>query len=178
MELVSFLSGLLLPPTWVSRLQGRVRPNPYAPNVPDQARVAAAQLGTVAAAAGELLPPLQDRAFAGSEADYWTNDQLSVNGWGDPIAQPIAGNPGKPASWYVPGDPGADPRDPLTLADFDRSPNPNMTPWGGSTRTINTGNQRALTGRLNPPTMVTPGARDVYQAGVARGDVLARMWED
>lgn len=176
--MLNFLAGLVIQPSWVGRLQSRVRPNPYAPNLPDQHRQAAAQEANALRAGGELVDSLSGSP-SGSEADYWQMDQANAY-WQDPIRQDVSGNPGKPASWFMPGDPGRDPDEALTLSDFDRSPNPNMTPWGGSTRTVNTGRQHLLTRRLNPPAFVTPGAAAVYNNGPSAqpADVFDRLWSD
>lgn len=184
--LPAILSSLVLhqlQPAWAGKLSARIRPNPYAPNLPDQHRAAAAQEANAWRASGELVGSLTGSALlSGSEEDYWTHDALvpGPTGWADPIAQDVSGNPGKPASWFIPGDPGADPDEALTLADFDRSPNPNMTPWGGSTRTVNTGLQHVLARRINPPTMVTPSAAVAYTTGpsAAPADVFDRLWSD
>lgn len=122
------------------------RPNPVAPNVPTQARVAAAQ--AVGSAVAGMRPTL---ALAGSEADYWSEraagalvdlgdpTQPSVPAWGGYTG---FGRPNLPPTSYT-------------------GPVRHAWKWGGSARSSA---PTIVPGSLNPPGAATPTAREVQAA--------------
>lgn len=135
----------------IGKLRERIRPNPYAPTLPDQGAVAVHQ-------AGALRPGTS--GLAGSEADWYTDDQgrSSIGSMG--IAQDVP-SAAIPPSWFVPGDPGADRDDPTVLADFRDAPvRTNLPAWGRNTGTI----PHVISARINEPTAKTPSPRDVAAA--------------
>lgn len=138
----------------IGRLRERVRPNPYAPTLPDQGQVAVHQ-------AGQLRPGTS--GLAGSEMDWYTDQQgrSTVGTMG--IAQDLPAY-AIPPSRLIPGDPGADPADPTVLADFRSAPvRTDLPAWGRNTGTV----PHAITARINPPTAKTPLPREVDAARAA-----------
>jgi hypothetical protein len=169
----------------IAKVRDRVRPNPFAPRLGDQAAIATAQ------AASPVRNELADgfTGLTGSESE-WFGDQGSHSVGFLPIAQELAGGVPLPPAWTTPGDPGADTSDPIVLADFFRGPvvlggarAPGEPTWGGSARSIANGAQVARTGRLNPPGLVTPDAAGYVAARganvpAARADALLGLWSD
>lgn len=138
----------------VGKLRERVRPNPYAPELVDQGAIAARQ-------AGALRPGTS--GIAGSEADWYSDPQGASTIGYLRVVQDVT-SVRRPPSYFMPGDPGADPSDPTVLADFrrrlwDQAP----SDWGGSTR----GSPHVLASRLNPPLLETPLPREVVEARAA-----------
>lgn len=165
-------------PSPLAKLAEIVRPNPYAPRVPDQARIAASQ--NVGALAGGLT------GRTGSEAE-WADDQGAESIGYTQLRQELP-SARRPPSYFalgrgIHGDPGADRDDPTTLADFDRRPQGNQEPWGGSTRTVQNGANRINRATLLEPLAVTPTARQMVagrDAGVpaSSDDAMDNAWSD
>ncbi len=151
------------------RIRAAVRPNPYAPRIPDQAAIAAGQ------ATGALRGGTA--GLAGSEADYYVDPQgVSTVGYLR-IVQDLP-SARRPASTFRAGDPGADPDDPTVLADFRSGPvRLPVEPWGVSQR----GLPHVISARLNEPTAKTPLPRAVVRDRAAAAptgptDALELLW--
>lgn len=149
----------------IGKLRERVRPNAYAPNLPDQARQAADQ-------AIRPNPPAGTSGLAGSEADWYTDAQgVSSIGQLDNLFQDLPSR-AIPPSYFTPWDPGRDPSDPTTLRDFYDGPVTPELVWGG--------NQRAqaphvIAARINEPTRRTPLPRELVQS---RGGAVPQGAQD
>lgn len=145
----------------IGRLRERIRPNPYAPTLPDQGAVASYQ-------AGQLRPGTS--GLAGSEADWYTDDQGRSSIGTMVIVQDVPSVAIRP-SWFRPGDPGADPTDPTVLADFRDAPvrvgNPD---WGANTYP---GVPHVITARINEPTAKTPSPRAI---DAVRAETVTDAW--
>lgn len=132
----------------LGRIRESVRPNQYAPRLPNQAAVAAAQGGYGLKGGTSGL--------AGSEADFYTDAQGSGTVGFLRIAQDIAAH-AIPPSTFQAGDPGRDPGDATTLRDFYDGPVGNELAWGVSQR----GSPHTITTRINEPQAGTPLPRSV-----------------
>lgn len=152
----------------IRKVQERVRPNPYAPTLPDQGSVAASQ---------GLRPNVS--GLSGSEADYYSDAQGRSTVGYLAIAQDVTAVP-LPPSWTTPGDPRADHRDdPTVTADFYTGPvRQSGPPWGVSQR----GSPRVIPSTLNVPGARTPTARELVAGRTsvpqASHDALDYAWED
>lgn len=142
----------------IGRLRERIRPNPYAPVLPDQAAAAIFQ-------AGDLRPGTA--GLTGSEAE-WFEDQQGASTVGYlRIVQDVPSR-ALPPSMFIPGDPGADPDDPLVLADFRDAPTRVGNPdWGNN---VYPGIPHVITARINEPTARTPLPREVAAGRAATAD--------
>lgn len=165
--------GSLVAGRAIGRVRESVRPNQYAPRLPDQAGVAADQAvtGLRAGAAG----------LAGSEAEWYDRQGQATVGWVRAV-QDLTSRRIPPSYFELaqPGDPGQDPDDPTTLRDFYRGPLPSMVQWGENQQA---GAPTYSSGRLNPPLASTPLPRDVVAAraaGAPQGaqDALDLAWAD
>lgn len=132
----------------LGRIRESVRPNPYAPSLPAQSAQAAAQ--------GGYGLRRGTSGMAGSEADYYTDDQGRSSVGSLRIAQAVTSR-AMPPSTYAPGDPGADPDDPTVLRDFYSGPVGAELTWGVNQR----GSPHTITARINEPTAGTPLPRSV-----------------
>lgn len=173
--MIGLLANLLslAVPSPIAKLAERARPNPYAPAVPDQIAIAQSQQvgrGLRGGLAGDV----------GSEADYATAGQAAG---GRPVQELPSAR--RPPAYYalargIHGDPAAGP-EPTTLADFDRAPQGNQEPWGGSTRTVNNGAQSVRAATLLDPLYRSPNARQMVTGrtdGIPAGaqDALDSAW--
>lgn len=144
MSLLAALLGIVgLSP--VQPIADRLRPNPAAPRLPDQASLSTWQAG------GRLRGGLSGRS--GSEAD-WADDQEAPG----PANQADWGGTLGP-SWFAANAPPAYYTGPVLLV---------RPPWGGDQRAAA---PLILPSRLNPPGASTPLPRDVqaaYQEANAR----------
>jgi hypothetical protein len=152
----------------LGRIKAAVRPNPYAPDLPNQADRAAAQSGY------GLRPGTS--GLAGSEAEFYTDAQgrSSLGYLG--IVQDVPSR-AMPPSTFVAGDPGADRADPTVLADFYRGPVGLELVWGVNQR----GSPHTITARINEPTAKTPLPRAVVAGRLednARPDPFDSAWDD
>lgn len=166
---------------WIGKLQDRVRPNPYAPPLPDQQREAIAQAARLG---GELRGGTG--GLSGSEADYYADAQgIGTVGYLR-IVQDVT-SARLPVSTFVAGDPGADGQPLLSgtggASDFDTGPvRPLSNAEGGQSGTVNRGTQHVIPTTLLVPGAVTPSPRQIVaarQAGAPQGDqdALASYWE-
>lgn len=160
----------LLASSALGRLRDAAKVNPFAPTLPDQGRVAAAQATGLRAGTSGL---------AGSEADYYTDPQGAGTIGRLGVVQDVTSRR-LPVSTFVAGDPGADGR-PLLARDFHRGPVSHL-PWGGNARTIHNSAQRTRPATLLPPGERTPRADEVLAARAAGApagerDALASYWE-
>lgn len=178
------LAGLLAP-LLANRALGRIKdattPNRLAPNVPDQARIAAGQAaGQAAGNRGRLRGGTS--GLAGSEADYYVDPQGAGTVGYVRIVQELPSAP-QPAAMFTPGDPGAGP-EPTVLRDVTRGPVRRLSnAEGANTRTVNSAHQHVVNSTLNPVGAVTPTPKEVAAArahGAPQGDrdALASYWSD
>jgi hypothetical protein len=152
------------------RLRDAAKVNPFAPTLPGQARIAAAQATGLRAGMSGL---------AGSERDYYTDPQGASTIGRLGAVQDVTSRR-LPVSTFVAGDPGADGK-PLLAGDFYRGPVSHPA-WGGNARTIHNNAQRVRTATLLPPGERTPRADEVLAARAAGApagehDALSSYWE-
>ncbi len=151
MSLLAALLGIVgLSP--VQPIADRLRPNPAAPRLPDQASLSTWQAG------GRLRGGLSGRS--GSEAD-WADDQETAA----PFDQAAWGGTLGP-SWFDANDPPAYYSGPVWLV---------REPWGVDQRARQ---PLALPPTLNPPTATTPLPRDVQAGYDATGRDLVDILEE
>lgn len=137
---------MLFLPSPAPKVAAAVKPNPYAPHLVTQTRLAGSQL------ARGFRPSLS--GTTGSEPGERAATGASSAG---PIVQDVT-SARRPAAWLQVGDPGADPADPVLTRDFQTGPaKMPISPYGS---------------RLGVPhvirsTMLEPAARPVSAADMA-----------